>query len=61
MCQSGDFTNNDGTGGESIYGRRFDDEWDQGFIPHDVPGLLSSANSGRGKRTRFKSRVWNFF
>ena len=42
----GDFTNGNGTGGESIYGQKFADEWTKGYIAHDVPGLLSSANSG---------------
>ena len=46
MLLGGDFTAGNGTGGESIYGSRFDDEFTKGYIGHDVPGLLSSANAG---------------
>jgi len=46
MCQGGDFTRHNGTGGESIYGNKFDDEWEKGWIGHSEPFLLSMANAG---------------
>jgi cyclophilin family peptidyl-prolyl cis-trans isomerase len=44
MAQGGDITRQNGTGGESIYGEKFEDEgiW----YPHTHKGVLSMANAG---------------
>lgn len=47
MCQGGDFTRGNGTGGESIYGAKFADEsFDGKAGKHTGKGCLSMANSG---------------
>uniref|UniRef100_A0A4W3JJD7 E3 SUMO-protein ligase RanBP2 n=1 Tax=Callorhinchus milii TaxID=7868 RepID=A0A4W3JJD7_CALMI len=45
VCQGGDITKHNGTGGKSIYGEQFEDE--NFVVRHTCPGLLSMVNCGQ--------------
>ena len=44
-AQGGDFTDNNGKGGESIFGKEFEDE--SFAIKHDRKHILTMANKGK--------------
>lgn len=50
MLQGGDPTGT-GRGGQSIWGRPFEDEWGQSPLKHDTRGTLSMANKGKNTNT----------
>eukprot|EP00392_Amoebophrya_sp_AT5.2_P000502 g503.t1 len=51
FLHGGDFTRFDGSGGDSIYGGKFNDEKPGLKRKHDAKGLLSMANSGKNSNT----------
>jgi|UniRef100_A0A7S4GAX4 cyclophilin family peptidyl-prolyl cis-trans isomerase len=51
LLQGGDITRGDGSGGDSIYKGKFNDEKPGLKIKHDQEGLVSMANSGKNTNT----------
>jgi len=51
VMQGGDITRGDGSGGESIYGKPFNDEKGGLKLKHDKAGVVAMANSGKNSNT----------
>ena len=47
MAQGGDFAMQNGSGGESVWGKKFKDEKDGLRLKHDARGVLSMGNTGK--------------
>lgn len=47
VAQGGDFVRGDGSGGDSIYGGKFNDDKAALKLKHDAAGIVSMANSGK--------------
>lgn len=51
VCQGGDVTHENGSGGESIYGKKFKDEQKGLKTKHTKAGMLGMCNSGKNSNT----------
>eukprot|EP01134_Creolimax_fragrantissima_P005652 CFRG5652T1 len=51
LLQGGDITRFDGSGGESVWGKKFNDEKEGLKVKLEEPGLLCMANSGKNSNT----------
>jgi len=51
VCQGGDFVFQNGSGGESVFGKKFKDERAGLQLKHDRRGVLSMGNSGKNSNS----------
>lgn len=51
LIQGGDFVFGNGSGGESVYGKKFKDERGGLTLKHDERGIVSMGNSGKNSNT----------